>query len=311
MGVFIPAYLHSPGRLSQAFRQGPSIFLLQTSFWKNYSSASTRDGLSSKLLLSVKAQGSSLSSYTELSTMQESARSAFLAWKKNPDSGPPPQPIVFAFTPSPVFTLGRRMHEADISGSERAAIIADLQCSWPAHPTFNALKPQILPSTRGGLMTYHGPGQIVLWPTIDLHSPRHRHFGVRGYARLLENTTQNVLRNVCGIATELDEREPGVWIGANARDSRLRKIAAMGVHLRRHISGLGVAVNMDVPVTGSAERNPWARFVPCGIRDRAVTSVQMEMGERWNRGVFDTFPRKWAEEFARRLDLEIVEEVEV
>ncbi|KAL5604261.1 uncharacterized protein BROUX77_004447 [Berkeleyomyces rouxiae] len=296
---------------------------LQCFLYRNYLSApSGNNALSSssasRLLLNIKTQEPSPPSYTDLSALQESARTAFLDWKKNPNATPPPQPIVFAFTPTPVFTLGRRMNEATISTLERTQLEADLQCAWPASPAQHssdgntlALQPQIQPTMRGGLMTYHGPGQIVLWPTIDLHSPRHQHFSVRAYARLLENTTHAVLRSACGIVTELDEDEPGVWIAPDARDGRLRKIAAMGVHLRRHVSGLGVAVNMDVPVAGAPEENPWARFVPCGITDRAVTNVQQEMGEKWNREVFQTFPRKWAEEFARRIGLDKVEEVDV
>lgn len=268
------------------------------------------------LLLSIQSHASGFPSYQDLSAKQESIRHTFLEWKKTNGLGESraaaPPPVVLAFTPSPVFTLGRRMHESDISPAERARLTAPL--SPPSLPTSLSapapLTPQIIASTRGGLMTYHGPGQVVLWPILDLHSPLHAHFTVRNYARLLETTTQAALAAVCGIATVLDEDEPGVWIAPDARAGQ-RKIAAMGVHLRRHVTGLGVAVNLDVPVDGGLERNPWARFVPCGIADKAVTSAQSEMAERWRAEIVREFPRRWAQELARRLGMDGAQEEDV
>jgi lipoyl(octanoyl) transferase len=51
----------------------------------------------------------------------------------------------------------------------------------------------------------------------------------------------------------------------------------MGVHHRRHVTALGIAVNIDVPVKGSEDTNPWARFVPCGLEGKLVTSVAAEL----------------------------------
>lgn len=87
-----------------------------------------------------------------------------------------------------------------------------------------------------------------------------------------------------------------------------RKIAAMGIHLRRHVATLGVALNLTVPTSGPPEENPWARFVPCGIEGRGVTSVEAELGDKSaqaaQKGLLDgeTVARHWGDEFARRLE---------
>jgi lipoyl(octanoyl) transferase len=169
----------------------------------------------------------------------------------------------------------------------------------------------VLASDRGGLTTYHGPGQLVLWPVLDLKSPLHANFAVRSYARLLEDTTRAFLARCFGIDTHLVEDEPGVWAGRRGEGPE-RKIAAMGIYLRRHVAGLGVAVNVDLPVAGDESVNPWARFVPCGLEGKSVASIASEQGPRWRRDGPETpaamqrHAEAWAREFASRLGLDSV-----
>jgi lipoyl(octanoyl) transferase len=96
----------------------------------------------------------------------------------------------------------------------------------------------------------------------------------------------------------------------------------MGVHVRRHVTALGVAVNVNVSVAGPVSVNPWARFVPCGLEDRAVTNVAHEMGlsADGRDGVYrdvdnvldmEALAAAWASEFARRLGLVGVNQVRV
>ncbi|OTA62618.1 hypothetical protein K449DRAFT_303989, partial [Hypoxylon sp. EC38] len=124
---------------------------------------------------------------------------------------------------------------------------------------------EVLHAPRGGLTTYHGPGQVVLWPVIDLRSPLHGHFSVRDYVCLLEKTTIATLRELYNIDV-FTTSNPGVW-------EEEKKIAALGVHLRRHVTGLGVAINFGMPVDGSEFVNPWARIVACGLGEKGVTTV--------------------------------------
>ncbi|PKS09607.1 hypothetical protein jhhlp_004225 [Lomentospora prolificans] len=216
--------------------------------------------------------------------------------------------------PTPTYTLGRR--QRSLTPDQHRTLSAPLTVRQPWSPpdaepiTFT---PDVLHSLRGGLTTYHGPGQLVLWPVTDLRSPHHPHFSVRAYASLLEDTTAFLLRSRFGIATFRDEDNPGVWVRSDDPSRGPdRKIAALGIHLRRHITTLGLALNITLPTKGSTEVNPWARFTPCGIPDRDVTSVAAEVGaDPANVAVSENvkqeldpeaIARAWGQEFKRRLE---------
>ncbi|KAI1432023.1 hypothetical protein GGR50DRAFT_633204 [Xylaria sp. CBS 124048] len=246
-------------------------------------------------------------SYAFAESMQTVLQQEFLAWKARlPDArGPPPPPGIICFTPTPTYTLGRRQTQP-LSHSEVASLRSPLFLSapgasarWPGsslNSNSNGIRdtlpadskrktayflPTIANAPRGGLTTYHGPGQLVIWPVIDLHSPLHAHFSVRDYACLLEQTTIAALDRQYGLKGFTTDN-PGVWIRSENEPGPAevseRKIAALGVHLRRHVTSLGVAINYSTPVTGPPETNPWGRIVACGIGDRRVTSVRAELG---------------------------------
>lgn len=100
----------------------------------------------------------------------------------------------------------------------------------------------------------------------------------------------------------------------------VRKIAALGIHLRRHVSSLGAAVNLDMPVLrggGSTPQNdlekeerinPWARFVACGLEGKGVTCVEEELRAAGGKGIGgiegEIVARAWAEELAVRMELD-------
>lgn len=260
---------------------------------------------------------------------------------------PPPHPTLISFTPQPTYTLGRR--QASPSSSLSAAEIARLK--EPLHilssyskptpslgnvplqndaPTSEGdetiFNPTVLTSPRGGLATYHGPGQVVLWPVMAINSPTpsslgYKPFTVRCYSRLLESTTIALLRRLFGLSAFTTD-DPGVWVGDGRKDQQVRKIAALGIHLRRHVSSLGAAVNLDMPIIargggsgelpapqGEDERfNPWARFVACGLEGKGVTCVEEELRAAGGRGVGgiegEIVARAWAEELAVRMDLD-------
>lgn len=121
---------------------------------------------------------------------------------------------------------------------------------------------------RGGDVTYHGPGQVVAYPIVDLNR-----FGLRlhAYMRLLEEAVIRVLAGY-GIEGRRDPSATGVWVaGADGGEA---KIAAMGVRVRRWVSLHGLALNV---------RPDMAHFgliVPCGLHGRAVTSLERALGAR-------------------------------
>ncbi|KAI1184512.1 hypothetical protein F5B17DRAFT_79491 [Nemania serpens] len=269
-------------------------------------------------------------SYAFASQVQTALQQELLAWKARPPSsrGPPPPPSLVCFTPTPTYTLGRRQ-TAPLSESEVAHLRSPLFVSpsiprekWVAGDADHGLDrrrksayflPAIDHAPRGGLTTYHGPGQLVVWPVIDLHSPLHEHLSVRDYACLLEKTTIAALERQWGLAGFTTEN-PGVWV--RSRGSRRgaggeqRKIAALGVHLRRHVTGVGVAINYSTPVTGPPETNPWARIVACGLEDRGVTSVCAELGtssgdvySKDDKSALESLAQTWSSEFQKRLKM--------
>lgn len=99
------------------------------------------------------------------------------------------------------------------------------------------------------------------------------------YAAHLEATTRRLLADLFGLESYTTRDEPGVWVPAPDGQPE-RKVAAMGVHHRRHVTSLGIALNVDVPVAGHEGENPWARFVPCGLEGKEVTSVAAELQRR-------------------------------
>lgn len=107
---------------------------------------------------------------------------------------------------------------------------------------------------RGGQVTYHGPGQLVLYALVDL---RARGIGVRRLVETLEQTVIDVLAEH-GVAAERRAGAPGVYVDG-------RKIAALGLRVRRGCSYHGLALNVD------GDLSPFARIDPCGHRGLAVT----------------------------------------
>ena len=127
---------------------------------------------------------------------------------------------------------------------------------------------QVRPTDRGGDVTYHGPGQLVAYPIIDL-----RRLGLRihPYVRALERAIIDTAGDF-GVGAGTDAGATGVWIDEGS--SRPRKLAAIGVRIRRWVSMHGLALNV------TTDLSHFDLIVPCGIPDRSVTSLDRELGDR-------------------------------
>ena len=120
----------------------------------------------------------------------------------------------------------------------------------------------VVETDRGGLVTYHGPGQLVAYPIIRLRGRGGPHW----YVRTLEQVIINALAEFGLTATTIEGRT-GVWTSDGQR-----KIAAIGVKIAGGVAYHGFAINVDPDLT------MFDGIVPCGITDRAVTSMAAELG---------------------------------
>ena len=157
----------------------------------------------------------------------------------------------------PVLTLGRNAHRSNVLASD----------NWLTQRGV-----ELHEINRGGDVTYHGPGQLVGYPIVDLRGDlpgkKGPHLGPVDYVRLLEE----VLIRTCGdfgVMTQRICKLTGVWTLAGG-SVREKKIAAIGVHVSQGVTSHGFALN----VTTDLRDFEW--IVPCGITDRRVTSLELE-----------------------------------
>jgi lipoyl(octanoyl) transferase len=120
---------------------------------------------------------------------------------------------------------------------------------------------------RGGDITYHGPGQIVGYPILDLEN---FFTDIHKYLRLLEEMVILTLQEY-GIKSERSAGETGVWLDVGT--PKARKICAMGVRASRWVTMHGFAFNINTNM------DYFGYIVPCGIQDKAVTSMEKELGK--------------------------------
>ncbi len=144
-----------------------------------------------------------------------------------------------------VYTIGRRGEHTDVL--------------WDA----DALRERgvdVVETDRGGQVTYHGPGQLVGYPIVDLGPAA----DLVGYVRKLESVMVDALRRF-GVDAHGDADNTGAWVAD-------RKIGQIGVRVTRNVTKHGFALNV------SPDLSYFAGIVPCGITDKGVTSMASELG---------------------------------
>ncbi|WP_246552468.1 lipoyl(octanoyl) transferase LipB [Vallitalea pronyensis] len=152
----------------------------------------------------------------------------------------------------PVYTIGRNGNEANILlPSEKL-----MEKGIDVHPI-----------KRGGDVTYHGPGQIVGYPIVHLRNLRK---GVKDYVYGLQDLFIQLLRDSYGITAHKDiGKYTGVWVHD-------KKITAIGIEIKRWVTMHGFAFNVNTDL------NYFKHIIPCGIHDKAVTSLHALTGEKQN-----------------------------
>jgi len=150
----------------------------------------------------------------------------------------------------PTVTLGRGAHAANVLASPQQLASQGVG---------------VYETDRGGDVTYHGPGQLVGYPVLDLAGAR---ADVRAYVRSVEEGLIRAL-STFGLRAGRLPRWPGVWLGEEGADAR--KIAAIGVHIARWVTTHGFALNVAPPL------EDFELIVPCGIEEAGVTSMAREL----------------------------------
>lgn len=202
----------------------------------------------------VRVKNLGLIDYQEAWDLQESLLKAAVDCKienrKNSTNLVPEQHLLFCEHPH-VYTLGK-------SGAAENLLLDQ------AH--LDQIQAQFFKINRGGDITYHGPGQLVMYPILDLEQ---FFTDIHKYMRFLEEAVIKTLHHF-GIAATRFEGLTGVWLDADGPHPR--KICAMGVKCSRWITMHGIALNVH------PDLSYFGNIVPCGIQDKAVTSMVAELG---------------------------------
>lgn len=185
---------------------------------------------------------------------------------------------------APVVTLGRSANPANVLASrdELARRGVDVHAA-----------------SRGGDVTYHGPGQLVGYPIVRLRG------GVIGHVTAMARGVAGVLREL-GIEAEWRREAPGLWVGANSDGDgrRAGKICAFGVHVHRRVTIHGFALNVSGALDG------FDLIVPCGLAAARTTSIAAALPAGRTPPPLHVLASRVANALGRELEVPFVPEIE-
>ena len=190
-----------------------------------------------------------LTEYTHASNLQKRFVAKLLAHKASLSASSPPDPTIITAEFHPVYTCGRR----EIGNVSRE------QIQYLTTDTPGVGTAEFHEALRGGQTTFHGPGQLVAYPILDL---KRHNLTARCYVHFLESCVISTCARYGVTAQRTDN--PGVWT------DELHKICAVGVHLRRNVSSHGIGLNVSTEMA-------WLdRIVACGLEGKRTTSLELE-----------------------------------
>lgn len=182
--------------------------------------------------------------------------------------------LIFCSHPH-VYTLGK-------SGKEKNLLLTESELKFHGAQFFHI--------NRGGDITYHGPGQIVGYPIFDLDFFFH---DIHQFIDKLEDAIMSVLRSYGIESSRGPKGFTGVWVDFD-NPEKARKICAFGMHVSRWVTMHGFALNVNTDL------EYYKHIIPCGIDDKAVTSMQAELGKKIEE-----------EEVKEKLKAEIANQLEI
>ena len=195
-----------------------------------------------------------LMDYQEAWDYQEERFNKLLDYKRDPEGKEKPeQYLIFCEHPH-VYTLGKSGDEGNLL--IRADFLKKIDATY-------------FKTNRGGDITYHGPGQIVGYPIVDLEDLG---LGLKQYITLMEEAIIGLLSKY-GITATVMEGATGVWLDVD-HPVKARKICAIGVRSSRYVTMHGFALNVN------ADLGYFDLMIPCGIKGKAVTSLNVELAQK-------------------------------
>jgi lipoyl(octanoyl) transferase len=192
--------------------------------------------------------------YKETWDYQEVLFNKWMDYKRDGSEGPKPDQYLLFVEHPHVYTLGKSGDEANML--IRSEFLKKIDATY-------------YKINRGGDITYHGPGQIVGYPILDLES---HGMGLKDYIHFLEESIIEICANY-GIEATQSREATGVWIDED-HPHKARKIAAIGVRSSRYVTMHGFAFNVNTNLDYFTYINP------CGFQERGVTSLEKELGEK-------------------------------
>ncbi|WNO09509.1 lipoyl(octanoyl) transferase LipB [Teredinibacter sp. KSP-S5-2] len=168
---------------------------------------------------------------------------------------------------------------------EHPAVYTQGQAGKPEH-LIHANEIPVVKTDRGGQITYHGPGQLVAYPLLDL---KRLGIGVRDLVTLIENSVIDLLKEY-GITSVAKPDAPGVYVDG-------KKIASLGLRVRRGCSFHGVAINVDMDLS------PFRGINPCGYAGLEMTDIRREIPEGVSVPAYDEIKAKYSQVLANLLKL--------
>ena len=180
----------------------------------------------------------SITDYNEILMLQKKIVSDKIAHQDKQD-------IILLLEHFPVFTLGKRGGMSNLIVSRKF---------------LKSKKIEIIQTQRGGNITFHGPGQLVVYPIIDLKKAK---IGVADFVNFLEQ----IMIQTCfdfGVKADKNNKNHGIWVGNS-------KIGSLGLSIKKGISCHGFALNIDINL------EPFTWINPCGLEQISMTSIKNEL----------------------------------
>ena len=178
-----------------------------------------------------------------------------------------------------VFTLGK-------SGDKKNLLLNDFELESSGVDFYKV--------NRGGDITYHGPGQLVIYPIFDLDN---FFTDIHKYLRFLEDIVINVLKKFLVTGVRISG-STGVWVPPKEKKLTHRKICAMGVRASRWVTMHGIAFNVD------PDLRYFNNIIPCGIKNKGVTSLKKELDKNVS---FEKVEEIFKSEFSKVFKTQIVD----